>query len=117
MLLDFLYVEQTDFFAAQSDLERTDRIAREKTEGKATSLRRVSLSRVFPPFLPVSSVSFFQNYLATVLKLSPFFMPSACVSMRPEIDALENFTSYFIYVEICYLLKRSSVSFTQFSIL
>ena len=54
-------------------------------DGKAPSLRRVSLSLFSLPFLPFSSVSFFENYLSIVLKFSPFFMPSACVCMRTEI--------------------------------
>ena len=108
------------FFLEQSDLERMDRIARERgegigeREGKAPSLRRVSLSLFSLPFLPFSSVSFFENYLSIALKLSPFFMPSACVCMRTEIVSwrISRVTSY-MWRFTGYLLKRISVSLDE----
>ena len=83
-------------------------------DGKAPSLRRVSLSLFSLPFLPFSSVSFFENYLSIVLKLSSFFMPSAGVCMRTEIISWRNsrVTSY-MWRFTGYLLKRISVSLDE----
>ena len=83
-------------------------------DGKAPSLRRVSLSLFSLPFLPFSSVSFFENYLSIVLKLSSFFMPSAGVCMRTEIISwrISRVTSY-MWRFTGYLLKRISVSLDE----
>ena len=91
-------------------------------DGKAPSLRRVSLSLFSLPFLPFSSVSFFENYLSKkiIYQILALFY-AKCVRLHAHWNhLLENFTSYFIYVEIYRLFAQKNFSelrwTTQFSI-
>ena len=114
-------------FLEQSDLERTDRIARKRGEGIGERERRKgSLSQASFPFALFSSFSsllvslvLWKLFINSFKTLALFY--AKCVRLHAHWNhLLENFTSYFIYVEMYRLFAQKNFSefrwTTQFSI-